>query len=428
MRLALIAILALTCHAAAEVRFVIVDPGHFHASLVLEEMYPDVAKRVAVYAPLGPELGDYVNRIARFNRRAENPTAWELDIHAGPDYFASMLREKAGNVMIMSGRNPKIDRIKGAIENGMNVLIDKPWIIVPADLPKLEAALETAERRNLAAYDIMTERYEITCILARALVNDAELFGTLEGAEASSVHYIMKMVAGAPNSRPPWFFDVKQQGEGLSDVGTHVVDLVQWTAFPDQAIDYRKDIRVLEGRHWPTTITREQFRQVTGEADFPAYLNAKDGRLDYFCNNSVSYTLRGKPVKLQILWGWEARPGTGDSYEATFRGTRGRVEQRQGEAEKFRPEIYVAGPRAALEKRLAALRQAYPGLEAEEKGGRTHIMIPDRYRVGHEAHFAQVTNQFFRYLKDPKSMPAWEKPNMAAKYYVTTKGVELAGR
>ena len=238
----------------------------------------------------------------------------------------------------------------------------------------------------------------------------------------------MKMVAGAPNLRPAWFFDVRQQGEGLSDVGTHVVDLVQWTAFPDQAIDYRKDIRVLAGRHSPVAITREQFRQVTGEADFPAYLPAKDGRLNYYCNNSVSYTLRGKPVKLNILWSWEARPGTGDSYEATFRGTRGRVELRQGETEKFRPEIYVAAPRPALQKRLAALRRAYPGVELEAQGGRTRVVIPERCRVGHEAHFAQVTNQFFRYLKDPKAVPARERPNMLAKYYVTTKGVELAGR
>ena len=50
---------------------------------------------------------------------------------------------------------------------------------------------------------------------------------------------------------------------------------------------------------------------------------------------------------------------------------------------------------------------------------------PDRYRVGHEPHFGQVTNKFLSYLKDPKSMPAWEKPNMLAKYYVTTQGLEL---
>ena len=34
--------------------------------------------------------------------------------------------------------------------------------------------------------------------------------------------------------------------------------------------------------------------------------------------------------------------------------------------------------------------------------------------------------RFFGFLKNPKSLPAWEKPNMLAKYYVTTKGVELA--
>ena len=55
------------------------------------------------------------------------------------------------------------------------------------------------------------------------------------------------------------------------------------------------------------------------------------------------------------------------------------------------------------------------------------VTIPDQYRVGHEAHFAQVTKQFFEYLKRPETFPAWENPNMLAKYYVTTKGVELAG-
>ncbi|MGE3808174.1 MAG: putative oxidoreductase C-terminal domain-containing protein [Gemmataceae bacterium] len=30
------------------------------------------------------------------------------------------------------------------------------------------------------------------------------------------------------------------------------------------------------------------------------------------------------------------------------------------------------------------------------------------------------------YLARPKELPAWEKPNMLAKYHVTTKGVELS--
>ena len=28
-------------------------------------------------------------------------------------------------------------------------------------------------------------------------------------------------------------------------------------------------------------------------------------------------------------------------------------------------------------------------------------------------------------MKSPRSMPAWERPNMFAKYYISTKGVEM---
>ena len=52
-------------------------------------------------------------------------------------------------------------------------------------------------------------------------------------------------------------------------------------------------------------------------------------------------------------------------------------------------------------------------------------MIPSTYKEGHEAHFAKVTEQFLGYLKN-KNMPAREVPDMLAKYYVTTKALELA--
>jgi hypothetical protein len=47
-------------------------------------MYPGVQKKVDVYAPLGQDLFEHLNRIARFNSRKDNPTAWELEIHTGP--------------------------------------------------------------------------------------------------------------------------------------------------------------------------------------------------------------------------------------------------------------------------------------------------------------------------------------------------------
>ena len=57
------------------------------------------------------------------------------------------------------------------------------------------------------------------------------------------------------------------------------------------------------------------------------------------CNNSVEYTILGSHVKLEILWNAEAPHG--DTYEASFRGTKATVAIRQGEAEKYRPELYV---------------------------------------------------------------------------------------
>src|SRR5436305_12487398 len=153
----------------------------------------------------------------------------------------------------------------------MHVLADKPWIIRPEDLPALEQALALSREKGLIAYDIMTERYEITSILQRELVNSPDVFGAIApGSEAEpavymeSVHHILKLVAGVPNLRPAWFFDVQEQGEALADVGTHLVDLVQWTLFPESAIDYRSDLAILAATGWTTPITSAQFQQVTG--------------------------------------------------------------------------------------------------------------------------------------------------------------------
>src|ERR1035441_4417746 len=184
-----------------EFRLITLDPGHFHAALIQKEMYSGVSKRVAVYAPLGADLMEHLNRVARFNLRKENPTGWELDIHAAPDFLKRMLEERPGNIVVLSGRNRgKIDLIRASLDAGFDVLADKPWIIRAANLAAREEALATANRRALVAYDIMTERYEITTILQRELVNDAETFGAiLPGTEREpavymeSVHHVLKL-------------------------------------------------------------------------------------------------------------------------------------------------------------------------------------------------------------------------------------------
>ena len=428
-----------------DVRFMTLDPGHFHASLVQKEMYAGVAPRVDVYAPLGQDLVDHLARVARFNQRKEKPTTWEVEVHTGPDYQERMLREKPGNAVVLSGRNRgKIERIQSSLDAGLHTLVDKPWVLVPADLPKLEKALATADQKGLVALDIMTERFEVTSELQRALVNDPAVFGKqVPGTVAEpavymeSVHHLMKTVAGAPNIRPVWFFDAVQQGEGLNDIGTHLVDLVQWTLFPDQALDHQKDIRILEAQRWPTLIPRAEFKRVTRE-DIPAAYAAqvKNDALEYYCNTLVTYALRGVHVTLNVIWDWEAPTGAGDSHFAYYRGSKSKVEVRQGVAEKYRTELYVvpntpgdkAPVLAAVQKALAAAQKQFPGVAVVDKGTELHVTVPDALRITHEDHFAQVAQRFLQYVRDRKTLPTWERPNMLAKYRVTTEGTVLAAQ
>ena len=139
-------------------------------------------------------------------------------------------------------------------------------------------------------------------------------------------------------------------------------------------------------------------------------------------------------TKLNVIWDWEAPAGGGDTHFAFYRGTRARIEIRQTAAGKYLPELYVvpatsavkAQVLAATQARIATLKGTYPGVGVEERGAEIHITVPPALRDGHEAHFAQVAANFLRYVRDRRTLPAWERPNMLAKYYVTTTGTELS--
>ncbi|MFO0844562.1 MAG: hypothetical protein U0797_19555 [Gemmataceae bacterium] len=131
------------------VRLMTYAPGHFHAALVQKEMYPGVSPRVHVFAPLDADLLAHLGRVAAFNARRESPTAWELEVHAGPDALRRMTTERPGNVVVIAGRNrPKIKAILASLRAGLHVLADKPWVIRAEDLPLLEEALGLAHRQG----------------------------------------------------------------------------------------------------------------------------------------------------------------------------------------------------------------------------------------------------------------------------------------
>jgi hypothetical protein len=76
---------------------------------------------------------------------------------------------------------------------------------------------------------------------------------------------------------------------------------VQWICFPDQTLDWRKDIKVVDARRWSTKLTPEQFKRSTGLDRYPDFFKqdiAPDGALEVHANGEVAYTLRGVHAKV----------------------------------------------------------------------------------------------------------------------------------
>jgi len=429
----------------AAIKLITLDPGHFHAALVQKSMSPGIDSVVHVYAPDGPELQAQLRFIDQYNTRTEAPTHWQEDVYKGPDFLEKMVQEKKGNVVVMAGNNHrKTEYIQQAVAAGMNVLADKPMAISSEGFATLQKTFEDAKAKKVLLYDIMTERSEITNTLQGELSRIHDVFGELQpgtekepGVVMESVHNFYKYVSGKALTRPAWFFDPAQQGDAIVDVGTHLVDLVQWECFPEVVLDYKKDIQLQGARNWPTPITLSQFRTITGLDSFPDFLQpfAKDTVLNVHANGEARYTLKGVHVKVTALWQYAGPEGSGDTHYSMLRGANSNLVIRQGKDEKFEPTLYVeaAGKTKAadLEKNLqAALKQLeskYPGLSLEKSKQGFKIVIPAKYKVGHEAHFAQVLQRYMEYLKGG-SLPDWEVPGMIAKYYTTTKALEMSGK
>jgi predicted dehydrogenase len=432
---------ATTMEDKSKVKLMTVDPGHFHAALVQKIMYDQILPDVNVYAPDGPDILQHLDRINSYNNRPADPTKWNEIVYTGADFFEKMLTDKPGNVVILSGNNrKKAEYISKSVNAGINVLADKPMIISPEDFPKLEEAFRVAAEKGILLYDIMTERFEVTTILQKLLSRNEEVFGKLQpGSEKEpavtkeSVHHFSKIVSGTPLFRPAWFFDVEQQGEGIVDVTTHLVDLVQWECFPEQILS-KEDINMVEARRWPTLISKDEFKGVTGIDDFPGFLSKdiKDGKLNVFSNGEMIYQIKGTWAKVSVEWKYRAPEGGGDTHYSVMRGTKCDLVIKQTANEKFLPTLYVENVRGiAMKDFTAKLKEVtgtlpYDSLNIETVNDKTlKINIPKKYRVSHEEHFAQVTAKFLEYMKAGK-LPEWEVPDMLTKYYTTTSALKKA--
>jgi predicted dehydrogenase len=429
---------------AQSVKLITLDPGHFHAALVQKSMYPEIDPQVHVYAKAGNDLHLHLERIKNYNTRQSSPTNWEEVIYTGEDFFKKMLEEKKGNLVVLAGNNQlKTDYIHALTKNSFNVLSDKPMAIDDNGFEKLKSAFDEAKKNDVLLYDIMTERYEITTQLQKALSMEPSVFGTLDKGSPDdpsvtkiSVHHFYKYVSGNVLTRPSWYFDVHQQGSGIVDVTTHLVDLIQWACFPDQIIDYKKNVEILKAEEWNTSITPEEYKIVTKEKEIPSFLKNTidpEGMLQIKSNGSFTFTINGVHAKVGVTWNYKAPDGTGDTHYSLMRGTKSSLIIKQGKEENYKPTLYIEqrkdDPGFAEKLQLAVdkINKQFPGISISKNDFGWQLVVPDKYNDGHEAHFAQVMAKYLAYLKE-KNMPKWEVPNMLSKYFITTSAKELASK
>lgn len=120
----------------------ILNPGHFHAALVLRERHPSLSDDIHVYSEPGSDLARFLEIAESFNKRKANPTCWRINIHQGKDCLEKLIVEKRGDIAVLAGRNDtKMENIDTLSRAGLAILADKPWVTTDAALPFLRTTM-----------------------------------------------------------------------------------------------------------------------------------------------------------------------------------------------------------------------------------------------------------------------------------------------
>jgi len=418
-----------------EVKIIQLRPAHSHAAVVQNEQLSQIDTNVYVYAPERAELEEYFQQINSYSKRKINSTRWNEVNYFGKDYLDKMVQEKKGNVVVLSGNNRiKIDYIERSIDAGLNVFSDKPMAINKAGFERLEKAYEMANKKGVLMFDMMTERYTLINKIQKSLMQDTLLFGRIQPGTInhpalmeSSVHHFYR---GGKGNRPAWFFDVLQQGEGIVDVTTHLIDLTMWKSLPGEIVDYTRDVKVLSAKRWPVNLTGKQFSDATSLQEIPPSLKScmKDSVLEVYANGSINYQIKGINAEVKVEW----RPATpkdgNDLKNAYAEGTKAALIIAQEYGQK-NPRLYIRkGNNVSekdfqlnLKKAIANLSATYPGITLSDGSEKIEIVLPGNLELKYDPTFSV----YLGYLVN-RDMPEWEVPNTLAKYYITTTALEMA--
>jgi predicted dehydrogenase len=412
------------------------DPGHFHAALTLKCANPRIAPEVHVFAAPGPDRDAFVALIESFNTRDVEPTAWQLQVHESPDPLQALLDRRPGDAVVLAGRNQhKLTTIAALNSTGIPVLADKPWLVHP----HAAAHLQRLARSDVLAMDIMTARYDPIAQLRHEVVVTEAVFGgfqtdgELPAIEIGSRHHLFKQVNGAALRRPVWYFDTDIQGDGLSDLHSHMIDQAQWLTADLPVSEYTSEAEIVATKRWATEVSPELFEEITGTRVFPAALlpRLRDSVLHYACNGRIDFRINGVRARTQAEWGQREPAGTGDLHHALMRGRLAELRLEHGPHTNFAMELELHGSghadlEGAVQASMTQWRERFPGLSYTREGGGIRLQLPAHLRTTHESHFAMVLNEFLDYL-DAGTWPRELSTRIAERYGLIAKALTRAG-
>ncbi len=52
-----------------------------------------------------------------------------------------------------------------------------------------------------------------------------------------------------------------------------------------------------------------------------------------------------------------------------------------------------------MNEQMKTIAAKYPGVELKSTKGGWEVIVPEKYKEGHEAHFGRVTEKFLEYLR-----------------------------
>lgn len=237
-------------------------------------------------------------------------------------------RSGAEVLMVCGIYRQRIHAVTVALERGMDVLADKPVVVDPADLARLEQASEASSAVLSIAFE---KRWYPATLQARALIA-AGVIGEVRHLSATGPHRL------APSGRPGWYFD-GGYGDLVADLPIHDIDLA---------------ILLTGARSGSVRATR------SGRPEFPT-----------LCTVSLSLDT-GALASIDANWLWPEASPEPCRYQARVTGTRGVIE-----LDFTRPDVrLVSGTRIDL-PRVTPLRPAEEFFSARLAGHPPEVSTAD---------------------------------------------------